>query len=70
MRPIVYSENNQLQNSVRGILRLWAILELIVLRIGEMINSGIFVFAIERRQGNGKLLNDGLFQKQPTPEFS
>ncbi len=45
-------------------------LELIVLRIGEMIDSGIYVFAVEQRQGNGKLLDNGLFQKQPTPEFS
>jgi hypothetical protein len=37
----IYSENNQLQNSVRGVLCLRSILELIVLRIGEMINSGI-----------------------------
>jgi hypothetical protein len=70
MRPIVYFENNQLQNSVRGILCLWLILESIVLQIGEMIDSGIYFFAIERRRGNGKLLDDGLFQKQPTPEFS
>jgi hypothetical protein len=53
-----------------GVLRLWLILELIVLQIGEMINSGIYVFAIEQQQGNGKLLDNGLFQKQPTPEFS
>ncbi len=70
MRPIVYLENNQLQNSVRGVLRLWSILELIVLWIGEMIDSGINVFAIEQRRGNGKLLDNGLFRKQPTPEFS
>jgi hypothetical protein len=70
MRPIVYYENNQLQNSVRGILCLWSLLELIVLRIGKMIDSGIYVFAIEQWQGNGKLLDDGLFQKQPTPQFS
>jgi hypothetical protein len=70
MRPIVYSKNNQLQNSVRGVLRLWSILELIVLRIGEMIDSEIYFFAIEQRRGNGKLLDNGLFQKQPTPEFS
>jgi hypothetical protein len=49
MRPIVYSENNQLQNSVRGVLHLWSILELIVLRIGEMIDSEIYFFAIETR---------------------
>ncbi len=67
MRPIVYPKNNQLQDSVRGILRLWSILELIVLQIGKMINSGIYFFAIERRQGNGKLFDDSLFQKQPTP---
>jgi hypothetical protein len=30
-----------------------------------MMDSGIYVFAIEQWQGNGKLLNDGLFQKQP-----
>jgi hypothetical protein len=53
-----------------GVLRLWSILELIVLQIHEMIDSGIYVFVIEQRQGNGKLLDDGLFQKQPTPEFS
>jgi hypothetical protein len=70
MRQIVYSKNNQLQNSVRGVLHLWSILELIALRIGKMIDSGIYFFAIEQRQGNGELLDDGLFQKQPTPEFS
>jgi hypothetical protein len=53
-----------------GVLRLWSILELTVLRIGKMINSGIYVLAIERWQGNGKLLDNGLFQKQPTPKFS
>ncbi len=47
---MVYSKNNQLQNSVRGVLRLWSILELIVYWIGEMV---------EDRQGNGKLLHDG-----------
>jgi hypothetical protein len=41
-----------------------------VLWIGKMIDSGIYFFAIEQRQGNGKLLNNGLFQKQPTPEFN
>jgi hypothetical protein len=70
MRPIVYSENNQLQNSVRGVLRLWLILESIVLQIGKMIDYGNYFFVIEQRQGNGKLLDDGLFQKQPTPELS
>ncbi len=145
---MVYSKNNQLQNSVRGILRLWLILELIVYWISKMVKDrqgngkllhngengliAIYFFAIERRCGNGelfnnsqflceratvsptfywllsvqafcvygwfldwlcyrlarwlipkiyvfvieqwrgtgKLLNDGLFQKQPTPEFS
>ncbi len=49
---MVYSENNQLQNSVRGrgILRLWLILELIVYRISKMVKD---------RQGNGKLLHNG-----------
>jgi hypothetical protein len=47
---MVYSENSQLQNSVRGILLLWSILELIVYRIGKMVND---------RQGNGKLLHHG-----------
>jgi hypothetical protein len=61
MRPIVYSKNNQLQSSVRGVLPLWSILELTVLGIGEMIDSGIYVFAIEQGQGNFKLLDDGLF---------
>ncbi len=47
---VVYSENNQLQNSVRGVLRLWLIVELIVYQIDKMV---------EDRQGNGKLLHDG-----------
>jgi hypothetical protein len=47
---MVYSENNQLKNSVRGVLRLWSILKLIVYRIGEMV---------EDRQGNGELLQNG-----------
>jgi hypothetical protein len=47
---MVYSKNNQLQNSVRGVLHLWLILELIVYQIGEMV---------EGWQGNGKLLHDG-----------
>jgi hypothetical protein len=47
---MVYSENNQLQNSVRGILHLWSILELIVYQIGEMV---------EDWQGNGELLHYG-----------
>jgi hypothetical protein len=70
MRPIAYFKNNQLQNSVRGVLPLWLILELIVLRIGKMINSGVYFFAIEQQKSNGKLLGSGLFRKQPTPEFS
>ncbi len=47
---MVYSKNNQLQNSVRGILRLWLILELIVYRISKMVKDW---------QGNGKLLHNG-----------
>jgi hypothetical protein len=47
---MVYSENNQLQNSVRGVLRLWSILELIVYRISE---------TVEDWQGNGEILYDG-----------
>jgi hypothetical protein len=47
---MVYSKNNQLQNSVRGVLCLWLILELIVYWIGEMV---------EDWQGNDKLLHDG-----------
>jgi hypothetical protein len=35
-----------------------------------MIDSGIYVFVIEQRQGNGELLDDGLFREQPTREFS
>jgi hypothetical protein len=44
---MVHSENNQLQNSVRGVLRLWLILELIEYLISE---------TLEDWQGNGKLL--------------
>ena len=74
---MVYSENNQLQNSVRGILRLWSILELIVYRIGEMVKDwqgdgkllhdgengliAIDFFAIEQQCGNGELLNNSQF---------
>ncbi len=39
MRPIVYSKNNRLQNSVRGILHLWLILESIVLWIRILVHS-------------------------------
>jgi hypothetical protein len=74
---MVYSENNQLQNSVRGVLRLWLILELIVYRISEMVKDwqgngkllhngengliAIYFFAIEQRCGNGELLNNSQF---------
>jgi hypothetical protein len=47
---MVYSENNQLQNSVRGVLRLWSILELIVYWIGKMVKDW---------HGNGELLHHG-----------
>jgi hypothetical protein len=74
---MVYSKNNQLQNSVRGVLRLWSILELIVYRIGKMVEDrqgngkllhngengliAIYFFAIEQRCGNGELLNNSQF---------
>jgi hypothetical protein len=74
---MVHSKNNQLQNSVRGILRLWLILELIVYRIGEMVKDrqgngellhdgeseliAIYFFVIEQRCGNGELLNTSQF---------
>ncbi len=74
---MVYSENNQLQNSVRSILHLWSILELIVYQIskmvkdrqgnGELLHDGkngliaIYFFAIEQRCGNGELLNNSRF---------
>ncbi len=74
---MVYSKNNQLQNSVRGVLHLWLILELIVYRIGEMVKDqqgngkllhdgengliAIYFFAIEQRCGNGELLNNSQF---------
>jgi hypothetical protein len=74
---MVYSKNNQLQNSVRGILRLWSILELIVKRIGKMVENwqgngkllhdgengliAIYFFAIERQCGYGELLNNSQF---------
>jgi hypothetical protein len=74
---MVYSKNNQLQNSIRGVLRLWAILESIVYLIGKMVKDrqgngkllhngengliAIFFFAIERWCGNGELLNNSQF---------
>jgi hypothetical protein len=74
---MVYSEINQLQNSVRGVLRLWSILELIVYRIGKMVKDwqgngkllhngkngliAIYFFAIEQRCGNGELLDNSQF---------
>jgi hypothetical protein len=74
---MVYSKNNQLQNSVRGVLCLWLILELIVYRIGEMVKVrqgngellhngengliAIYFFGIEQRCGNGELLNNSQF---------
>jgi hypothetical protein len=74
---MVYSEKNQLQNSVRGILHLWLILELIIYRIGEMVEDwqgngellhngengliAIDFFSIEQRCGNGELLNNSQF---------
>jgi hypothetical protein len=74
---MVYSENNQLQNSVRGVLRLWLILELIVYWISKMVKDwqgnrellhngengliAIDFFEIEQRCGNGELLNNPQF---------
>jgi hypothetical protein len=74
---MVYSENNQRQNSVRGVLGLWSILELIVYQIGEMVEDwqgngkllhngengliAIYFFTIGQRCGNGELLNNSQF---------
>jgi hypothetical protein len=74
---MVYSENNQLQNSVRGVLRLWLILEFMVYWIskivkdwqgnGKLLHNGengliaIYFFAIEQWCGNGELLNNSQF---------
>jgi hypothetical protein len=74
---MVYSKNNQLQNSVRGVLRPWSILELIVYPIGKMVEDrqgngkllhngengliAIYFFVIERQCGNGELLNNSQF---------
>jgi hypothetical protein len=74
---MVYPKNNQLQNSVRGILCLWSILELFVYRIGKMVKDrqgnvellhdgengliAIYFFGIEQWCGNGELLNNFQF---------
>ncbi len=74
---MVYSKNNQLQNSVRGVLPLWSILELIVYQISKMVKDwqgngeplhdgengliAIYFFTIEQRCGNGELLNNSQF---------